>query len=100
LKHWLASQRRQPATLTELQQLLSQFAAIYNHQRPHRSLPRHRTPAAAYAARTKAAPGNRDADTHDRVCTDKIWAVCLGHGLICGQPGRASFGQHHVRRCM
>ncbi len=52
-----------------------QFTATYNHQRPHRSLPRRQTPATAYAARPKAAPGDRTADTHDRVRTDKIWAV-------------------------
>ena len=75
LKNWLAAQPGQPAALTELQQLLGQFAATYNHLRPHRSLPRHQTPAAAYAARPKAAPGNRDTDTHDRVRTDRIWAV-------------------------
>jgi hypothetical protein len=61
--------------MTELQALLGQFTNIYNHQRPHRSLPRRQAPAAAYAARPKAAPGNRDADTHDRVRTGKIWAV-------------------------
>jgi transposase InsO family protein len=75
MKKWLTAQPRQPASLTELQAQLGQFTATYNHQRPHRSLPRCQTPAAAYAARPKAAPGNRDADTHDRVRTDKIWAV-------------------------
>jgi transposase InsO family protein len=75
LKKWLTAQPRQPATITELQALLDQFTATYNHQRPHRSLPHRQTPAAAYAARPKATPGNRDADTHDRVRTDRIWAV-------------------------
>ena len=75
MKKWLAAQSCQPATITELQALLRQFTTIYNHQRPHRSLPRRQTPAAAYATRPKAAPGNRDADTHDRVRTDRIWAV-------------------------
>jgi transposase InsO family protein len=75
MKKWLAAQPRQPASMTELQALLGQFTNIYNHQRPHRSLPRRQAPAAAYAARPKAAPGNRDADTHDRVRTGKIWAV-------------------------
>jgi Integrase core domain len=75
MKKWLAAQPRQPATITGLQQLLDQFTAIYNHQRPHRSLPRRQTPAAAYAAQPKAAPGDRTADTHDRVRTDKIRAV-------------------------
>ena len=75
MKKWLAAQTRQPATLSELQQLLDQFTAIYNHQRPHRSLPGRHTPAAACTTRPKAGPGNRDADTHDRVRTDRIWAV-------------------------
>jgi transposase InsO family protein len=39
LKKWLTAQPRQPATITELQALLDQFTATYNHQRPHRSLP-------------------------------------------------------------
>jgi len=42
-------------TMTALQDQLGQFADEYNHRRPHRSLDR-RTPAAAYAARPKAAP--------------------------------------------
>ena len=75
LKKWLAAQPRQPATITELQQLLDEFAAIYNHKRPHRSLPHRQTPAAAYTARPKATPGNREGDTHERVRADKVWAV-------------------------
>jgi len=54
LKRWLA--RRPPARhLPALQDQLDQFADEYNHRRPHRSLDR-KTPAAAYAARPKAAP--------------------------------------------
>ena len=63
---------RHPATLAELQALLDAFTACYNSQRPHRSLPHRQTPATAYATRPKAAPGDRAADTHDRVRTDKI----------------------------
>ena len=61
------AQHPQPATLTQLQALLDAFTAIYNHQRPHRSLPHRATPATAYTARPKADPGDRSADTHDRV---------------------------------
>ena len=43
----------------------------YNHRRPHRSLPHRATPATAYTARPKAAPGTTTA-THERVRTDKI----------------------------
>jgi transposase InsO family protein len=71
LKKWLAAQP-QPATLAGLQSLLDVFTAYYNHQRPHRSLPHRATPATAYAARPKAAPGDRTADTHDRVRADTI----------------------------
>ena len=54
LKRWLAARPAQPATLTSLQDLLDDFAGHYNTRRPHRSLNR-ATPAAAYAARPKAA---------------------------------------------
>ena len=59
LMNWLRAQPAQPATLAQLQALLDTFASIYNHQRPHRSLPHQATPATAYAARPKAAPGDR-----------------------------------------
>ena len=72
MKNWLRAQPHQPATLTELQALLDTFAGIYNTQRPHRSLPSRVPPATAYAARPKATPGDRTADTHDRVRTDRI----------------------------
>jgi hypothetical protein len=42
---------------------------------PHRSLPRRATPAAACAARPKAVPGSRTADTHHRVRADIIGAT-------------------------
>jgi transposase InsO family protein len=72
MKKWLAAQRPQPATVTQLQALLDAFASAYNTQRPHRSLPRRATPATAYAARPKATPGDRSADAHYRVRTDVI----------------------------
>ena len=56
LKTWLRAQPDQPATLTELQAQLDAFVDIYNHHRPHRSLPSRATPAAAYTARPKATP--------------------------------------------
>jgi hypothetical protein len=97
LKKWLAAQTRQPATLSQLQQLPGQFAAACNHQRPHRSLPRRQTPATACAARPKAAPGDRAADTHDRVRTDRPGAngtVTLRHQ---GQPCHIGIGRTHAR---
>jgi len=72
LKNWLRAQPGQPATLAELQALLDAFTVIYNARRPHRSLPHRATPATAYTARPKAVPGDRSADTHDRVRTDRV----------------------------
>jgi transposase InsO family protein len=73
LKNWLAAQHPQPATLAELQALLDRFAELYNHHRPHRSLPHRATPATIYNSLPKAAPStDRRADTHDRVRHDKI----------------------------
>jgi transposase InsO family protein len=72
LKNWLRAQPAQPATLAQLQALLDAFTSIYNHQRPHRSLPHRATPATAYATRPKAAPGDRTGDSHDRVRRDRI----------------------------
>jgi transposase InsO family protein len=72
LKNWLRAQPAQPATLAQLQALLDTFTSIYNHQRPHRSLPHRATPATAYTARPKATAGDRASDTHDRVRTDRV----------------------------
>jgi hypothetical protein len=70
LKRWLTHQP--PAhTIAELQTQLDAFVDEYNHRRPHRSLPHRATPATAYQARLKAAPGTR-VDTHDRVRTDRV----------------------------
>jgi transposase InsO family protein len=74
MKKWLAAQQPQPATLGQLQALLDAFTRQYNHQRPHRSLPHRATPAAAYAARPKAGPGDRASDTRHRVRSDVIAA--------------------------
>ena len=70
LKRWLRAQP-QPDTITELQHLLDTFTEIYNHHRPHRSLPHHATPATIYNTRPKATPGQRD-DPHWRVRHDRI----------------------------
>jgi transposase InsO family protein len=96
LKKWLAAQLRQPATITELQQLLDEFAAIYNHKRPHRSLPHRQTPAAAYTARPKATPGNREGDTHERVRADKVWAVGTVTLRHAGKLHHIGVGREHA----
>jgi transposase InsO family protein len=73
MKKWLSAQPAQPTTIPELQALLDVFVDAYNHDRPHRSLPHRATPAVAYTARPKAAPGtDRARDTHDRLRHDKI----------------------------
>jgi transposase InsO family protein len=101
LKKWLAAQHPQPADLAQLQALIDAFTSYYNTCRPHRSLPHRQTPAAAYTARPKAAPGDRTADTHDRVRRDRIdtnGVVTLRHGgrLYHIGIGRAHAGTHII----
>jgi Integrase core domain len=98
LKKWLAAQPP-AATLPDLQAQLDTFTAYYNHQRPHRALPHRCTPAVAYTARPKAAPGDRAADTHNRVRTDiigKTGTVTLRHAgrLYHLGVGRTHAGTH------
>lgn len=73
MKRWL---RAQPAstTLAALQHQLDAFAEIYNHHRPHRSLPHRATPATVYTTRPKARPGSAPFDTASRVRTDRVSA--------------------------
>ena len=92
LKRWLAAQAPQPHTLAQLQALLDTFTSYYNTQRPHKSLPGRATPA----ARPKAAPGDRPADTHDRVRTDRVGAngvVTLRHS---GRLYHIGIGRAHA----
>jgi transposase InsO family protein len=72
LKRWLVKQRR-PATIAGLQAQLERFRAYYNTVRPHRALGR-RTPAQAFAARTKARPRRPGltVPSHHRVRRDRI----------------------------
>ena len=96
LKNWLAAQHPQAATLAELQAQLDEFTSDYNTKRPHKSLPGQTTPAAAYAARPKAGPGDRTTDTHDRVRTDKVGTtgtVTLRHG---GRLYHIGIGREHA----
>jgi transposase InsO family protein len=72
LKNWLRAQTVQPATLEQLQPMLDTFLDQYNQHRPHRSLTHRGTPATAYRARPKAAPGDRTTNTHHRVRTDRV----------------------------
>jgi transposase InsO family protein len=72
LKKWLTKQRK-ARTVTDLQRLLDRFAVYYNTVRPHRALDR-RTPAQAFAARTKATPRRPGliVPTEHRVRRDRI----------------------------
>jgi transposase InsO family protein len=97
LKRWLAAQSPQPATLAQLQALLDEFTSYYNHQRPHRSLPRQATPATAYAARPKATPGNRDPDAHHRVRRDIIDTTGTVTWRYHGRLHHIGIGRTHAR---
>jgi transposase InsO family protein len=97
LKKWLRSQPVQPVTPVELQALLDAFTLIYNTRRPHRSLPHRATPATAYAARPKAVPGDRSADTHDRVRADRVDADGKLTLRVGGRLHHIGIGRTHAR---
>ncbi len=78
------------------QALLDAFAGVCNTRRPHRSLAGHATPAAAYAARPKASPGDRTAGTHDRVRTDRIDATGLVTLRHNGRLHHIGIGRPHA----
>jgi hypothetical protein len=59
MKKWLAAQPVQPATIADLQQLIDHFVEVYNHQRPHCSLPQRATPATSYNGRPQGHPDSR-----------------------------------------
>lgn len=82
LKRHLTKQRP-AATLAELQRQLDRFVRTYNTERPHRARGR-RTPASAFAGRTKAAPPTavvvpsaQHRVRHDRI--DRTGRVTLRH---------------------
>jgi len=99
LKKWLRGQRRQPATLAELQRLLDRFRALYNTTRPHRSLPHRATPAAVYTTLPKAGPvtGARTQDSHDRVRHDKIDDSGVVTLRLAGRLHHIGIGRTHAR---
>jgi transposase InsO family protein len=94
LKKWLTDQPR-AATIAELQTQLDTFVDIYNHHRPHRSMPHHATPATAYTARPKADPATRT-DTHNRVrrdIVDQFGKLTLRHA---GRLHHIGIGRTHA----
>ena len=97
LKKWLAARDPQPADLAQLQAQLNAFTSYYNTARPHRSLLRRATPAAAYAARPKAGPGDRAADTHDRVRTDIVGSTGTLTLRTGGKLYHIGVGRTHAR---
>jgi transposase InsO family protein len=98
LKQWLRAQPHQPTNLVELQQLLDQFVAVYNHQRPHRSLPGRATPAVAYQARPKATPTTRrNHHTHDRVRRDRVDTDGKVTLRVNGHLHHLGIGRTHAR---
>lgn len=98
LKKWLRAQGDQPATLTELQELLERFAQIYNHQRPHRSLPHQAVPATLYTAMPKATPETTlPATTHERVREDVIDTSGKVTLRVNGRLHHIGIGRTHAR---
>ncbi len=96
LKKWLRSQPA-PGNLTALQRLLDTFVEIYNHERPHRSLPHRATPATIYTARPKAKPAGDDDDTHYRVRRDIIDATGTISLRVNGRLRHIGIGRTHAR---
>ncbi|HRW39912.1 MAG TPA: IS481 family transposase [Microthrixaceae bacterium] len=96
LKQWLTRQP-QAATIDELQAQLDTFVEIYNHQRPHRSLPNRATPATIYTARPKATPTPGPDGHHHRVRVDRVdttGKVTLRHN---GRLHHIGIGRTHAR---
>ena len=93
LKRWLSA-RPLPATIAELQTLLTGFQTWYNTQRPHRSIGR-RAPEQAYTALPKATPtGPTRSEWRSR--TDKVDE----HGKVtiryAGQLRHLGIGKAHA----
>ena len=70
LKKWLKNQP-EAHTIPDLDELLTKFRHVYNHERPHRALKR-RTPSEAYEATPKAAPAIAAQGEHWRIRTDRV----------------------------
>ncbi|MCT9930438.1 integrase core domain-containing protein, partial [Planotetraspora sp. A-T 1434] len=98
MKKWLAAQATQPTSVSDLQALLETFVELYNHRRPHRSLPHRATPAAVYHNRPKALPaGSRDSDTHTRVRHDRVDHTGVVTLRVNGRLHHIGIGRTHAR---
>ena len=98
-KKWLTAQPA-AADLAALQRQLDRFQRYYNTVRPHRALAR-RTPAQAYAARTKALPAKPAISTHYRVRRDKAdtsGAITIRHDSRLHHIGLGR--EHHGKRVL
>jgi len=93
MKNWLHAATPQPTTITELQQLLDQFAQEYNNDRPHRA-----TPATIYQRLPKATPtGTRDTDAHERVRRDRVDDAGSITLRVQGRMHHIGIGRTHAR---
>lgn len=98
LKKWLRAQPVQPTTIAELQTLLDTFTQLYNHHRPHRSLPHQATPASIYTASIKATPTtDPTTESHDRVRTDRIDTSGVVTLRVAGKLRHIGVGRTHAR---
>ena len=71
---------------------------LYNHDRPHRSLPHRATPATVYTTLPKTAPtSERTGDTHDRVRKDKIDKAGTVTLRLGGRLHHIGIGRTHAR---
>jgi transposase len=73
------------------------LSASLRTARPPGVLPQRATPATAYAARPKAGPGaDRDADTHDRLRTDRIDKTGCVTLRLAGRLHHIGIGRTHA----
>lgn len=96
LKKWLRARAR-PATITNLQNQLDEFAHWYNHDRPHRAIAR-RTPATAYTALPKATPTAPTENPEWRTRTDKISATGTVTLRYAGKLRHLGIGRAHANQ--
>ncbi|WP_218040423.1 integrase core domain-containing protein [Actinomadura sp. WMMB 499] len=98
MKNRLRARPGRPTGITGLQTLIDRFTEIYNHRRPHRSLPHRAASAAIYTTLPKDLPAtSRDHDAHTRVRHDRIddtGVVTLRTG---GRLHHIGIGRPHAR---